>query len=68
MRNEIALRSQVTLQVFEKLEIYFFKPINPPIGSLGSIYIITATEYLTRWAEEAPIKDCNIETTPHLLF
>jgi transposase InsO family protein len=50
-RDEIPLRPQVTLQVFEKWEIDF-----------------TATEYLTRWAEAAPVNDCSAETAAHFIF
>jgi hypothetical protein len=67
-RGEIPLRTKVTLQVFEKWEIDFVGPINPLEKISGEIYIITVTEYLTRWAEETPVKYSSTETTTHFLF
>jgi hypothetical protein len=34
----------------------------------GARYIITAIEYLTRWAKATLVKDYSIETTTHFLF
>jgi hypothetical protein len=67
-RDEMPLRPQVTLQVFEKLKIDFVGPINPLKRSLGDRYIITATRYLQIWEEATPVKYCSAKTTTQFLF
>lgn len=58
----------MSLQPFEKWEIDFVGPIHPPGKKTGAQYIITATEYLTKWAEEKPVKDFTGETSTKFLF
>ena len=46
----------------------FFGPISPPGNQTGAHYIITATNYLTRWEEVVPVKDCIAATAAQFLF
>ena len=50
-RDELPLNPQIMLHPFEKWAIDFVGPIQPQGKKTGARYIITVTEYLTRWAE-----------------
>jgi hypothetical protein len=67
-RDEIPLAPQLTLQAFEKWAIDFVGPINPLGKRTGARYIITITEYLTRWAEAREVKDCSEATASCFIF
>jgi transposase InsO family protein len=62
------LTPQLTLQGFEKWAIEFMGPIKPPGKCTGERYIISATEYLTRWAETREVKECSATTAAHFIF
>ena len=47
---------------------WFVGPINPLGKWMSARYIITTTDYLTRWAEAAPVRDCIVVTATRFLF
>ena len=67
-RDEIPLVPQVTLQPFDKWVVDFMGPINPHGNRTGVRYIITAIDYLMRWAEASPVMDHTTATTMRFLF
>jgi transposase InsO family protein len=67
-RDEMPLAPQLTLQAFEKWAIDFVGPINPPRKCTRARYIITATEYLTRWVEAREVKECSETTVARFIF
>lgn len=48
--------------------IDFVGPINPPRKKTGARYIISATDYLMRWVEAQPVKDCSVDTATKFIF
>ena len=58
----------MALQAFVKWAIDFVGPIKPPWKKIGARYIITATDYVTRWVEAEAVKDCTIDTDTHFIF
>jgi len=53
-KDEIPLQLQVTLEPFEKWEMDFIRPIDPPLGQKK--YITVCTHYLTKWAKTKVVK------------
>ena len=66
--DEMPLNPQVTLQAFEKWAIDFVGSINPPGKRIGLRYIVTAKDYLTRWVEVKPVKDCSATIAMQFIF
>ena len=62
------LRPQIMLWAFDKWAIDFVGPINPPGKRTSARYIITGTEYLTRWAEAKAVRNCDAATATQFLF
>jgi hypothetical protein len=56
-KDELPLHLVRALQAFKKWAIDFIGPINPHALHSKARYIITATNYLTRWVEAAPVHE-----------
>ena len=54
--------------MFDKWAIDFVDLIQPPGKNTQMQYIITATEYLTRWGQSKVVKDCSAVTAAKFLF
>lgn len=67
-RDGFPLNPQVSLKVFDKWAIYFMGSIQPLRKKTMDKYIIIATEYLIKWVEEKPIKDCSPTKTVNFIF
>jgi hypothetical protein len=67
-RDEIPLAPQLALQEIDKWAIDFVGPINPPGMLTEARYMITMTQYLTRWVEARLVKDYSVTTYAHFIF
>ncbi|KAH9298715.1 hypothetical protein KI387_030397, partial [Taxus chinensis] len=67
-RYEMPLRPIPSVETFEKWEIDFVGLITPVAHRTGSRYVITCTDYLTKWAEASPTKDCIAATSTRFLW
>ena len=56
------------MEPFDKWAVDFVGPINPPRKRMGVRYIISVTNYLTRWAEATPVVDCTTVTAAKFIF
>jgi len=64
-RYEILLQPQVALEPFDKWDMDFIGPIDPPLGQKK--YIIVCTDYLTKWVEIKAVKVATKEKVDELL-
>jgi hypothetical protein len=62
------LAQQLNLQAFEKWEIDFMGPINPPGKHKGARYIFTGIDYLKRWEKARVVKDCSATIAAWFIF
>ena len=58
----------MTLYPFDKWDVDFVGPINPPRKRTGVRYITIATNYLTRWVKSPLVMDCTAVTIARFMF
>jgi hypothetical protein len=67
-RDELPLQPVRALQTFEKWAVDFIGPIKPTTKHSKARYIITATNYLTHWAEVTTVQDFSIDIAARFIF
>jgi len=67
-QDELPLNPAHIVKIFYKWAIDFIGPITPPIGHSCARYIITTTEYLTRWEKAATVKDYTTKKSTRFIF
>jgi transposase InsO family protein len=67
-RDEVPLQPVRALQAFEKWAVDFIGSINPTTKHSKDRYIITTTDYLTRWDEAVVVQDCSTDTAARFIF
>jgi hypothetical protein len=67
-RDELPLQLVRALHAFEKWAVDFVGPINPIAKHSRARYIITATDYLNRWAEATVVQECSTDTVARFIF
>ena len=53
---------------FENFSIDFIGPFPIPSKRTGARYIITAVEYITKWAEAEPVDTCSSEIAAKFIY
>lgn len=67
-RDKLPLQPIREMQPSEKWVIYFIGPVALVTRHSQARYIITATNYLTRWVKEELVKDCTTDTVAKFIF
>ena len=62
------LHPTMPTEVFQKWGLDFIGPVNPPAKGTKNRYIITATDYTTKWVEARALKDNTAKSTAKFLF
>ena len=65
-RDEIQLQRQVLIEPFQKWDLDFVGPIDPP--SQGKRYILVCIDYVTKWVEEKALVRATEQSVVNFLF
>jgi hypothetical protein len=64
--NEMPLQPQIQIDPFEKWDLDFMGPINPP--SKQKVYILVCTNYVTKWVEAKALIKATEEAMANFLY
>ena len=64
--DEIPLQARVVIELFEKWNLDFVKPINPM--SRRNKYILVRTDYVTKWVEAKALYSANEQSVVDFIF
>ena len=65
-RDEMPIQPQVFVEPFEKWDVYFVRPIDPP--SQGKRYILVCTDYVTKWVKVNALSRATGQSIVNFLF
>ena len=64
--DEMPLQPQIVVEPFEKWEVDFIVPFNPP--SHQKVHILVCTDYVTKWVEAKAIAKAMEQVASDFLF
>jgi hypothetical protein len=64
--NEIPLKEKIVIEPFEIWALDFVSPFNP--NSNQKVYILVATDYMTKWVEEEALPNSTEEVVIKFMF
>jgi len=66
MLDEMPLQPQLVVEPFERWDLDFVGPFNPPLKQ--KLYILVCIDYMTKWVEAVALVKANDQAVMDLLY